>query len=161
MSDDVLKIIPNNPSYVPSDAAQSEAVTALEQLLPEGEMCNAEVYEEVSFIDCGENLESVLCPECGKETLLDFFSEDDPGQTWWYRLNDLLEEMLVLKIETPMPCCGKSVPLTKMKFNWPCGFSRFELSIYNPNIHENLNESEIVKLSKILGCELSQVRAHY
>lgn len=161
MSDDVLKIIPKNPDYVPSDQSQVEAVAALEKLLPDGEMCNAEVYQDMNFIDCGENLESVICPECGAKTEIDYFAEEDPGLEWWYHLNDLMEDNPVPAIEVAMPCCGKKIQFMDVKFNWPCGFARFELSIYNPNISENLSKSELQRFEIILGCELIQVRAHY
>jgi hypothetical protein len=70
MSDDVLKLIPADPHFVPSDAAKKAAVAALEKLLPEGERCRTEDFGRVTFIDQGENLESILCPACGTKLSL-------------------------------------------------------------------------------------------
>jgi hypothetical protein len=161
MSDDVLKLIPKDPEFVPTQAAQVAAISALEKLLPEGEMCEAEVYDTLTFIDQGENLEAVVCPSCGRRTAIDFGSDEDPGQAWWYQLSDELEDNDPSTMTTEMPNCEHRIKVVEIGFEWPAGFARFELSIYNPNTTENLNNSELRKLEEILSCELLQVRAHY
>jgi hypothetical protein len=64
MSDDYIKLIPTDTSYVPSKPLRIEAIRLLEQMLPEGEECEAEVYDRVTFIDQGENLSIIVCPSC-------------------------------------------------------------------------------------------------
>ncbi|HEX3145554.1 MAG TPA: hypothetical protein VHQ64_16385 [Pyrinomonadaceae bacterium] len=50
MSDTVLKFIPTEPFYIPDARTHANAVALLEKLVPEGEMCEAEVYEHLTFI---------------------------------------------------------------------------------------------------------------
>ena len=55
MSDNILRLIPTEATYVPDAEARVSAVRLLEGFLPDGEMCEAEVYESVTFIDPGAN----------------------------------------------------------------------------------------------------------
>lgn len=82
MSDDVLKLIPADPHLVPSAAAQSAAVAALEKRLPEGEMCETKDFGHVTFIDQGENLESILCPASGAKLALYGGPESESNCDW-------------------------------------------------------------------------------
>lgn len=161
MSDDVLKIIPDDPEFVPSPNTHKKAVSVLEEMLPDGEMCEAESFDNLQFIDGGENLEAVVCPACGKRVVLNSLTEDHPGMAWWFETERLMETVLVEKLQTDMPCCNSTVPFTSLTFDWPAGFAHFELCIWNPNIARNLNDSEMAKLEAVLGCKLRQVRAHY
>jgi hypothetical protein len=159
MSDDVLKLIPTDPRYVPSEEAQQLAVAALEQLLPDGEMCEAETYDGITFVDQGQNISAVLCPACSKR--LDFHEGDDAVSDWWGTVTETSDDEELSTLIVQMPCCRASVPFTSLRFDWPAGFATFELSIWNPNVPDNLSADEVAQLEKILGCSLIQVRAHY
>jgi hypothetical protein len=161
MSDDVLKLIPADPHFMPPDAAQKAAVAALEKLLPEGERCRTEDFGPVTFIDQGENLESVLCPACGTKLSLYGTPESESNCNWWHSLVDELEDGELEGVSGPMPCCGSTVQLTSLQFHWPGGFARFELCIWNPGTGDNLTPSQVAEFEAILGCKLLQVRAHY
>ncbi|MGI9235560.1 MAG: hypothetical protein ACR2RD_18155 [Woeseiaceae bacterium] len=161
MSDDVLKIIPSDCQFVPDAGTHTKAVQLLESMLPDGEMCEVESFDNVEFIDAGSNLEAILCPACGDRFELDPFTEGDAGMTWWYKVQDSMMGITVEDLQTTMPCCNASIPFTTLSFDWAAGFARFELSIWNPNISRTLNEEELTKLERTLGCELRQVRAHY
>lgn len=161
MSDDVLKLIPTDPEYVPSEEAQQSAVAALERLLPEGEMCEAETYDRVTFIDQGENLEAVICSGCNARLELYEGAQAEAIGSWWGEVMESLEELAPGTISVEMPCCRKSVQLVSLRFDWPAGFARFELSIWNPSIEQNLSAEQLTELQQLLGCNLTQVRAHY
>jgi hypothetical protein len=161
MSDDVLKLIPADPHFVPSAAAQAAAVAALEKLLPEGEMCRAKDFGHVTFIDQGENLESILCPACRTKLSLYGSPESESNCDWWHSIMDNLEEGDFEGVSGQMPCCGRPVPVTSLQFDWPGGFARFELCIWNPGLGENLTPTQVAEFEAILGCKLLQVRAHY
>ncbi|WP_369941723.1 hypothetical protein [Xanthomonas medicagonis] len=161
MSDDVLRIVPASSTHIPPVETHEPAVRMLEKLLPDGEMCEADVYENVEFIDCGENLEAIICPACGTRTKLHIFSETDAGTLLWDEIATALEDVPAAKLEVQMPCCGTTMLFTALGFDWPTAFARFELSIYNPNTSENLPPGQVALLENILGCELKQVRAHY
>ena len=161
MSDDVLKIVPADSSHVPPAETHQRAVLALEALLPDGEMCEAQTYDKIEFIDCGENLEAIVCPACVSRTALDYFSEADPGMQLWEQINDRLEDTPPSEANIQMPCCSATVPLTAIQFDWPAAFAQFELSIYNPNVSDNLSPDDLSQLEAIFGCKLVQIRAHY
>lgn len=161
MSDDVLKLIPTNPHFVPPEAAQQAAIAALEKLLPDGEMCGTEDFGHVTFIDQGANLESILCPACRAKLPLHDAPEAEANSHWWHSITDEWEEGEIGGVSAQMPCCKKTVPLTSLQFDWPAGFARFELRIWNPGIGENLTPSQVAEFEELLGCKLLQVRAHY
>jgi hypothetical protein len=163
MSDHVLSIIPIDQNYIPNAAAQQIAVALLQEMLPDGEMCEAKAYDRLQFIDQGENCEAVLCPSCGKRFPIDFLTEDDPGTTWWYEVTDAISKTSPIdQLRTTMPCCGAQLPFTSLKFDWPAGFARFCLSIWNPNVDDGLlTEAQLARIELILGCKLAQIRAHY
>jgi hypothetical protein len=56
MSDDYLKIIPTSPDHVPPSRTHKHALTLLELFLPEGEDFQAEIYDEIEFIDQAKEL---------------------------------------------------------------------------------------------------------
>lgn len=161
MSSDYLKLVPADPHYVPDQAAQEKAIAALEALLPEGSECEAQDFGHVAFIDQGENIEAIICPVCSNRLAL-YDSPDAPTiQEWWYSIMDQVEDGSADGITVALPCCSHSVPLTTLRFDWPAAFARFELSILDPGIGENLSKEQLAQFEKILGCELIQVRAHY
>ena len=130
-------------------------------MLPDGEMCKAEVYDELHFIDQGNNCEAVLCPSCGRQFAIDFFTENDPGMTWWFEVTDAISNSgSIREVQTRMPCCGASVPFTSLEFDWPAGFAHFALSIWNPNVADKLLTIEqMSKLENVLGCKLTDTSA--
>lgn len=136
-------------------------MTLLGSFFPEGEDFQAEIYDEIEFIDQGENIEAVICPACEKRLEMDHFTEGDPIVAWWYDLSEVMEEAAVASITTKMPCCGQVVRMMDLEFDWPAGFARFELSVMNPNEADNLTELQLHELEQILDCQLRQVRAHY
>jgi hypothetical protein len=161
MSDDYLKIIPASPDHVPPKRTHLYALTLLEAFFPEGEDFQVGIYDGIEFIDQGENIEAVICPACMKRLEMNHFTEGDPIVAWWYDLSETMENTAVTSITTKMPCCGRVVRLTELEFDWPAGFARFELNVMNPNVAENLTQSQLHELEQILGCQLRQVRAHY
>jgi hypothetical protein len=64
-------------------------------------------------------------------------------------------------LQTRMPCCHATVPLTTLEFDWPAGFARFELRIWNPNVARDLDQGQLARLEAVLGCRLRQIRSHY
>ena len=72
MSDCITKIIPRDPLFIATETSLSNAKAIILKSIK----CDSVVIEHnetPSFIDCGSNLESIRCPECGEA--LDF--------GWW------------------------------------------------------------------------------
>ena len=70
MSDDYLKVIPVEPTHIPPAHLHPRAVDYLERLFPKGDEVEVQVYEAVTFIDQGSNLEAIICPSCGLRPML-------------------------------------------------------------------------------------------
>jgi hypothetical protein len=67
MSDNWISIFPKDPRFVPPLKAQQQAVDFMRRIIGGADEVTSEVSENVRFIDCGENLERIRCPKCGKE----------------------------------------------------------------------------------------------
>lgn len=150
MSDFFLSLIPEDPAYVPPAEAQAQAVAALRVRLPRPSQVEAEVFNEVTFIDTGSNFEKVLCPACDEDIT-------EPWAGWMHA---------VFEAESPdlsitMPCCGRLTNLNTLHYIPPAGFARFSLRAMNPNIGGVLAAKDVRVLEDVLGCKLRQVYTHY
>jgi hypothetical protein len=139
MSERVLKIIPTDQDYVPSAEQQAKAIAVLREMVPYGAI-EAKVYEDLDFIDQGQDCEAVLCSSCGNRVAVDPFSGTDFAQDWYGNLAEAIAARTtsVRKFKTTMPCCGASVSLTSLKFDMPAGIARFELCATDPEIETDI-----------------------
>jgi len=175
MSDNYLRIIPINPDFVPTEEAQIDAYRqfgclAYGKPLPEfhlqtisdkdGELVRAghrdwcllmRVFDQPHFIDNGCNLERVSCPLCGALLTFEFWHEelDKASNHHFTHFTDL---------RCTLACCGASVSLNDLDYEWPVGFARFELEALEGR---RLVSEEISQLEQIIGCSLRQIMAHY
>lgn len=153
MSDNLLRIIPANPNYIPDADRRQRALDLLRAMLPDADRCEADVYNELTFIDQGTNCEAVICPSCSARVAAD---------GWWWDLTEHLMGRPIAEERVAMPCCGGTVPFTSVAFDWPAGFAHFELCAWNPRVDDNLLALEDLQtLQSVLNCELKQVRTHY
>ena len=160
MSTSLLRLIPDSKIFIPDRTSQQEALKFLE----ENYACDIECeeYDKVEFIDQGENLETIICPNCKAENVMDFFAENDPFVEWWYEIS---EENQFPGNPIKMPCCGETIEPTNLSFKWPAGFARFELCLNEPD-QKNLQDGKLPqdhqsKLETILKCKLIQIRTQY
>src|SRR5438132_640313 len=122
MSDDVILIIPRDASYVPALSVQRRVVELLVQWAPDAEDISAEASEGIHFFDCGENFQRIGCPKCAAEIDLE----------WWHvRMNDDAQEGCFRLARYPLPCCGASVTLNDLEYDWPQAFGRFRWEVRN------------------------------
>lgn len=162
MSETYLKIIPKEIGFIPDESTHEEAVAFVEDFTPDGEEVEIEIFERLSFIDQGEYLDEIICPSCSKSLKQDIYSEAETESSNVFE--QIMEQSRYSKLETgtiEMPCCEGKVKTTDITFESAAGFAKFELSAHNPAIDAPVSESDIDGLSKILGCELSQIWAHY
>jgi hypothetical protein len=154
MSDNVLKLIPKDCNFIPDLSLHDSAADLLHKLLPDGEMWQAETYDGIQFIDQGSNFNDIICPCCHKRSnLADLYD-------WWEDISSEFSDVSCdPKIE--MPCCDNKAKVTELGFDWPAGFARFELSIWNPETTRPLSPQIMKKLEEHLGCELVEIWAHY
>ncbi|WP_053678977.1 hypothetical protein [Streptomyces sp. XY66] len=153
MSDDVLSIIPTDAGWQPGRAAADRAFVMVERLTP-GVVDGVDVeidmtwHDAVTAVDRGDNLERVGCPLCRASI----------DTEWW---GDLLEAHCddgFATLATRTPCCGGATTLNALDYDWPCGFARFEIAVWNP---ERLwfDDAELAAVAEALGHAVRQVRA--
>ncbi|MFD9162586.1 hypothetical protein ACFVZ8_11405 [Streptomyces sp. NPDC059558] len=154
MSDDVLSIIPSDPQWQPDPDAVDRVVELIEDLAPgvaDGVDVEIDVtwHDVVTAIDCGENLERIGCPLC--QAAID--------TEWWGDHLEARRDNAFTTLDVKVPCCGGSTTLDVLDYDWPCGFARFEIAIWNP---ERLwfSEDELTALGARLGHPVKQIRAH-
>jgi hypothetical protein len=161
MSDTVLKLIPTDPRFVPEQVRQRVALQALIEAFPRGEDAQAETYEDVTFIENGENTEAVICPHCSARLPLRGNDAAEANEEIFAFVFEPPEELPIPALQIDMPCCGRSTAAMSLSFDWPAGFARFELSIRNPDVPGPLDGMLRRRLEDLLGCPLLEVWAHY
>lgn len=149
MSDDVLKLIPSLPTYVPDNEAINTAVARLREYFPNAERIEVVISDTPQFIDPGSNFERITCPICN--TVL----EDG----WWQDAMDKASENEFQDLIVELPCCGQETTLNDLRYEWPAGFAQFSIEIYNPEAENP--EVAIPDLAAILGSPTRIIRAHY
>jgi hypothetical protein len=149
MSDTFLRLVPIDPEYRVGREELRKASAILASFLPQAKEVTFEIMEKVSFIDPGQNLDRILCPTCGHEV--------DMG--WWGNAMDAAYQTGFADLLVKMPCCGATISLNDLHYNWPAGFGRFVLEARNPR--ERLKEQQLKWLEAVLGCELREILAHY
>jgi hypothetical protein len=149
MSDNYIVLVPQQPEYVPPREAQKKALALMKELAPNEEV-QAQISKEIRFIDCGENFERVLCPECSAEIPHDWWSE---------QMGEEFENGVPLR-KRVLPCCRSQTTLAELKYEWPQAFGRFSLSVMNPQIG-TLSKETVAKFEEVLGCPLQTIYQHY
>jgi len=150
LSDNVLKLIPNDPLFMPSQEAQDKAEAFMFAVLPEADDFSVDISDSIIFVDQGENFENVSCPIC--KSVLD--------TDWWSTVINEASEAGFADLNKTVPCCGASVSLNDLCYNSPAGFARFVIQARNPSITD-LDENSIKELEGILGCGIKIIWAHY
>lgn len=153
MSEDVLSIIPTDPWWQP-DPATGERAVALVRALEPGDPDGAHTWSELTWheavapVDCGANLERIGCPHCGATVDIEWYAH-------------LLEEhgeggFTTLAVE--VPCCGTATSLDALQYEWPCGFARFEIAVWNPE-RTWFTDDDLTAVAAALGHPVRQIRA--
>ncbi|MEU8211726.1 hypothetical protein AB0B85_21300 [Micromonospora sp. NPDC049044] len=155
MSDGYIRLVPTDPHWQPTPGAAT-ATTAYVTRLFSGpgddvEQVEYEFYAHVRLIDAGENFTRVTCPRCAS----------DIDVTWLF---DLIDENggRFDELDVTVPCCGTTVSLDALHYDWPIAFARFEVSAMNPTRAKyELDVQELAEVSAVLGHPVAQVLAHY
>ncbi len=149
MSDNYLRLIPTDPEYVPSSQQIRRAlsVIAANPLQSEPEVI---ITDNVEFIDAGSNWEAVYCPRCGLEIDMRWWRDDAMDRAHETRFRDL---------SVKMPCCGVETSLNELRYVWPCGFAKFQISFLGPG--RDLEPVVVERIAAALGTPLRKIWAHY
>jgi len=109
-----------------------------------------ETTDEVRFVDQGGNFERILCPFCNHELNV---------EDWWHSAMNKAYESKFRSLEVQTPCCRRQTSLNDLRYEWPAGFARFDLSARNPQVR-SLPDHVQSELEQILKCSLRQIWAH-
>jgi hypothetical protein len=63
-------------------------------------------------------------------------------------------------LDVTVPCCGSTVSLNDLDYDWPAGFARFVVEARNPRVG-NLSDAEMRELELIVRTRLRPIRARY
>lgn len=151
MSDNVLRLIPVDPNFVPDSGAADRARKLLAAFVPGAAQVTIDARDDVSFIDQGANFESVSCCSCGSPIDLE----------WWQGALEKAMEGRCRDLAVTPPCCSKQASLNDLRYVKPAGFARFTLEAMNPNRSEDLDPKQVQQLESLLGCTLRQIWAAY
>ena len=58
-----------------------------------------------------------------------------------------------------VPCCGRRTALTDLDYDWPCGFARFEIEIWND--WDPFTDGELESIAQTIGHPVRQILAHF
>ena len=146
VSEYALRLIPEDPAFVPPEAARRAACEALQAALPRAEDVTGRVSETLEFVDPGRNLERILCPKCGAAI----------ERAWWDEVMRSARAKRFESLRVITPCCRATTTLDELDYEWPAGFARFVLEAVNPNVSE-LPGQQLRAIGRILGCRLRQI----
>lgn len=117
-------------------------------LAPDNDGTKATWHDEITFVDCGSRFDHVACPQCG--SVLD--------RAWLRdRASEASDASAVVVI---VPCCDTAMSLNDLIYHEPCGFTRFDISVWNPG-RSWLSDSELTTVSEALGHPVRQIMAPY
>lgn len=157
MSLDLLRIVPEEIGFIPSTIDENRINHIIKELLPKSEEVEIDMYDEIRFIDQGENFEFFICPSCKKEFNIFNPNLEDWGLDW----AEKMESVNILSESIRMQCCNSVVNITEIQYHWPAYFAAFEICIHYPNISRNLTQAELSRIENELQCKMRQVRTHY
>jgi hypothetical protein len=150
MSDHYLRLIPEDPAFVPDGTRVALAVELLRSFTPKADDVAPEESSAIRFIDQGSNFEQVLCPAC-RADITEAWSE-------WM---DAAAESDFRDRSITTPCCTEPTDLNSLVYKWPAGFARFALCATNPALNGWLPDEDQSRIEQVLGCRVRQVFAHY
>ena len=145
MSDNLLRIVPIDPEFVPPPEADAAAVRVLRSMLSNADSIATRRTESVEFIDPGENFEGVFCPHCAADIT-------HAWPEWMGYMHDTQRRLT-------LPCCGGESILNDLTYRWPAGFARFVLEAKNPESCDWLSRKQVDELREILRYPLRQIIA--
>lgn len=149
MAEIILKLIPVEPGWVPDLKAQHNAEEQLKAFLPRADEVLVIVTDEIEFVDPGENLKQIVCPNCG--SVLE--------ESWWLGAMEQAAQTGYTDLMTELPCCRRRISLHDLDYQAPAGFARFILEALNPKAP--LENAHLKKLEQLVGRKLRCIIADY
>lgn len=147
MSDYIIKIIPATLGRH-MDANTIHSVENYLQSRIKADEIQSIISPTPMFIDCGSNLEKILCPFCGIS--LDF--------DWWGEAMDTANAKNFQDLTVMLPCCNRKSSLNDLHYHFPCGFANTVFQILNPLRMPDAEEVDCIQ--KLLGDTIRVIHTH-
>ena len=168
----VLQLIPTDMRFIPTLDLQRRAADYLFSIVggvgrplddfPSMGNVEFKEHEKVQCVSAWANEQWIICPSCRTRTESSVEGLESLGgrrfERLWRETWSATEKSGCDGLTILMPCCGRRVKLTDMKFDSPGSFARFVIEIDN---QRGLNPDQLLGLGEILQCEMLQVRASY
>lgn len=148
MSTAIIRIIPKDETTIFPKSISDQVVDHLNSYI-RADNISVTVHDAPVFVDCGGNLEEIICPACGEEIPFD----------WWGEAMDKASTTDFSDLAVELPCCGQQSSLNDLKYDFPCGFARWVLEISDPV--DEISGEVLVEIEAIMGEELRMIEAHY
>ncbi len=150
MSDQWIVLISEDPAHVPAPDRLVRAKDQFARIAPSADRIEVRIHDDIEFVDCGGNFESIACPSCEADLSMEWWTDrlDEDRQDNGYRLEAYR-----------LPCCGARRTLHQLKYHWPQGFARISIEAMNPGIG-NLEERYQSDFEEILGTNLRIIYRH-
>jgi hypothetical protein len=146
LAEGFLRLIPEDPLYMPPQETHQSAAALFKELLPGCDYVLADTGP-LRFFERGELFMRVACPACS--TSLD---------EWWPHANYSAWMNSFKVLQVTVPCCAASLSLNNLHYQWPAGFGLFALEAHHPGM-EVLPAASLNLVETILCCQLRQIFA--
>ncbi|MFA1773424.1 hypothetical protein ACD591_19140 [Rufibacter glacialis] len=145
-----LKVIPIDYRLEVTEEKIQVIADYITNAFPENEI-TFELKNRIEFVDSGVNLETISCSHCGSIIESELWQEE---MTKAHKAD--FEDMDFIT-----PCCKKEESLNNLKYNTEAGFSKYQVTIINPD-YNKVNYAEFVTLlEKQTGIKMKLIWAKY
>lgn len=143
-----IRIIPQKPELELQKTISVSLMKYLSNEFPNKKIV-IQLDSTISFVDCGQGFEKVICPDCGKEISMDF----------WQESMDKAFKASFKDMSIKTVCCQTVTDLNSLKYEADCGFAKSILTVNDPN--PNLNDSKLLlDFKRISGIDFKIIFTH-
>jgi len=143
-----IRIIPQIPELELPREISVSLIKYLSKKFP-GKEIIIKLDSTISFVDCGQGFEKVICPNCSKEILMDFWQESMDKA---YKTN--FKDLSIKTI-----CCQSLTDLNSLKYKADCGFAKTIITVYDTNSDIN-NTKLLLDLKRISEIDFKIIYSH-
>lgn len=147
-SGDEIRIIPRDPEIELQKKISTSLIEYLLKEFPNKEII-IQIDSTISFVDCGQGFEKVICPNCGNEISMDF----------WHEAMDKAYKGNFKDLTIKTICCQTLTDLNSLKYQADCGFAKSIITVNDPNTKIN-NSKLLLDLKRISGIDFKIIYAH-
>ncbi len=145
MSELTTKII----SVIPYSKAVFNHAAEIESYIKNITDAQTEAFESnsINFVDCGSELEEIICPCCKNKVDMD----------WWNETVNDLYDTGFSDLNVEMYCCGRRISVNDLEYRLPCGFASAEFRIKGDI---PLSDDEIKVLGYIINEDVRVIKVY-